>query len=376
MDLSFTEEQEILRKFAQDFLTSKFPKKLVKEIEESDVGYSPEIWKEMAELGWMGLPFPEKYGGTGMTFLDLAVLLEEMGKACMPGPYFSTVILGAFPILDVGTEGQKQEYLPKVTKGEAILTLALTEPSGSYDAASTEVKAVPSGDAWTITGTKLFVPDAHVADYVLCVTQTEEMAKPEEGLTIFIVEAKGPGMGHTALKTMADKLCEVVFDEVKVSKESILGELNQGWNEVKRVINRAEAAKCCQIAGMAQKVLDMTVEYAKERKQFDRPIGSFQAIQHYCADMLIDVEGMRLSTYQAAWKLSEGLPCAEEVAVAKAWAVQAGERVISLAHQVHSAIGVTMEHDLHYYTRRLKASELSFGDIDSYRELVAQGMGL
>jgi alkylation response protein AidB-like acyl-CoA dehydrogenase len=376
MNLSFTEEQEILRKFARDFFTSKLPKKVLKDLEETDSGYSPEIWKEMAELGWMGLPFPEKYGGTGMTFHDLAVLLEEMGKACMPGPYFSTVVLGGFPILDAGTEAQKQEYLPQIAHGKTIFTLALTEPSGSYDAASIKAKAVPEGDSWVISGTKLFVPDANVADYIICVARTDDKAKPENGLTTFIVEAKQSGISHTILNAMSGKLCEVVFDKVKVPKENILGQLNKGWKDIKKAIDRAVVAKCCYMVGITQQVLDMTVEYAKERKQFGRPIGSFQIIQHYCADMLTDVEGMKLSTYQAAWKLSEGLSCAEEVAIARAWAVQAGERVIGLAHQIHGAIGVAIEYDLHYYTRSLKTCELSFGGADVYREIVAQGMGL
>src|SRR4030043_29815 len=342
MNLSFTEEQEILRKFARDFLTSKFPKKVLKELEESEPGYSPEIWKEMAELGWMGLPFPEKYGGTGMTFLDLAVLLEEMGKACMPGPYFSPVVLGGFPILDVGTEAQKQEYLPQIAQGKSIFTLALTEPSGSYDTASIKAKAVPDGDGWVISGTKLFVPDAHVADYILCVARTKDKAEPEEGLTTFIVKAKQPGIGHTVLNAMAGKLCEGVFDGVKVPKENIMGQLNQGWNDIKRVIDRAVVAKCCLTVGITQQVLDMTVAYAKERKQFDRPIGSFQIIQHYCADMATDVDGARLATYQAVWRLSEGLPCNLEVAVAKAWASEASQRVMALAHQIHGAIGYSI----------------------------------
>jgi alkylation response protein AidB-like acyl-CoA dehydrogenase len=376
MNLSFTEEQEILRKFARDFLTSKFPKKVVKELEESEPGYSPEIWKEMAELGWMGLPFPEKYGGTGMTFLDLAVLLEEMGRACMPGPYFSTVVLGGFPILDAGTEPQKQEYLPQIAQGKSIFTLALTEPSGSYDAASIKAKAIPDGDGWAISGTKLFVPDAHVVDHILCVARTDDKAKPEKGLTTFIVKTKQPGIGLTTLNAMSGKLCEIVFDGVKVPKDNILGKLNQGWSDIQKIIDRAVVAKCCYMVGIVQQVLDMTVEYAKERKQFDRPIGSFQIIQHYCADMLTDVEGMRLSAYQAAWKLSQGLPCAEEVAIARGWAVPAGERIMGLAHQIHGAIGVAIEYDLHYYTRSLKACELSFGGADIYREAVAQGMGL
>jgi len=156
----------------------------------------------------------------------------------------------------------------------------------------------------------------------------------------------------------------------------MVGRLNEGWEKTKQIINRAEVAMCCQMAGMSQQVLDMTVEYAKERKQFDRPVGSFQVIQHYCADMFADVEGMKLSSYHAAWKLNEGLPCDEEVAVAKAWAVQAGNRIMSLAHQVFGAIGVTMEYDLHYYTRWLKAAELSFRDASFYQERVAQEMGL
>jgi alkylation response protein AidB-like acyl-CoA dehydrogenase len=375
MNLSFTEEQEILRKFARDFLTSKFPKKVVKDIEESESGYSPDIWKEMTELGWMGLPFPEKYGGTGMTFLDLAVLLEEMGRGAMPGPYFSAVLNG-FHILDVGTEAQKQEYIPRIAQGKAIFALALAEAGGMYDAASIKTKAVPEGDSWIINGTKLFVPNAHVADYILCVARTDDKAKPEKGLTTFIVDAKQPGISHTLLKTMAGKLCEVTFKDVKVPKGNVLGKLNQGWSDIKSVLYRAVLANCFLMVGMAQQVLDMTVDYAKERKQFDRPIGSFQIIQHYCADMLTDVEGMRLSAYQAAWKLSEGLPCAEEIAVTRAWAIQASERIVGLAHQIHGAIGVAIEYDLHYYTRSLKAYELSAGSADFYREVVAQGMGL
>jgi len=377
MDLALSEEQEMLKTMARDFLTDKLPKTVVKEIEESEPGYSPELWKEMAGLGWMGLAFPEKYGGSDMNFLDLAVLLEEMGKACLPGPYFSTVVLGGLTILDIGTEEQKEEYLPKIASGESIFTLALTEPSASYDAGGIETEATAEKDAYIVNGTKLFVPDAHVADYMLVVARTEAKSKAEQGITIFIVDAKSPGISCTVLKTIAnDKLCEVVFDQVKVAKENILGQLNQGWKEVQKIIQRAAVAKCCEMVGCIQQALDMTVDYAKERKQYDRPIGSFQVIQHYCADMATDVDGTRLSAYQAAWMLSEGLPCAKEVAIAKAWAGEACQRVMALAHQIHGAIGVTIDHDLQYYTRRAKAAEVSFGDASFYREIVAQEIGL
>jgi alkylation response protein AidB-like acyl-CoA dehydrogenase len=377
MDLTLSEEQKMLKDMARDFLTDKFPKAVVKEIEESESGYSPEAWKEMAELGWMGLVFPEEYGGAEMTFLDLAMLLEEMGAACLPGPYFSTVMLGGLPILAFGTDAQKQEYLPKIASGELIFTTALTEASAGYRAADVKVTATADGDNYVINGTKLFVPDANVADYMLVVARTGDGAGAEDGITVFIVDAKSPGISTQVLKTIAnDKLCEVVFNQVKVNKESILGELDQGWMVAKAIVEQAAVGKCCEMVGCIQQALDMTIEYAKERKQYDRPIGSFQVIQHYCADMATDVDGTRLSTYQAAWRVSEGLPCTQEVAIAKAWAGQACQRVMALAHQIHGAIGVTIDHDLQYYTRRAKAAEVTFGDTEFYREVVAQEMGL
>ena len=377
MDLSLSEEQEMLKKMARDFLTNRCPKTLVKEMEASEKGYLPELWQEMAGLGWMGLVLPEKYGGGGMSFLDLSVLLEEMGRSCLPGPFLSTVVLGSLPILDIGNEEQKGEYLPKIASGEAIFTLALTEPNAKYDAASIAVKATADNNDYIINGTKLFVPDAHIADYLLCVARTNKLAKSENGITIFLVDAKSPGISCAVLKTIAsDKLCEVVFDQVRVPKKNILGQLDQGWSEVQKIIERAAVAKCCETLGGIQQMLEMTVDYAKERKQFDRPIGSFQVIQHYCANMATDVDGSRFSTYQAAWTLSEGLPCTKEVAIAKAWLSEACKRVTAMAHQIHGAIGVTIDHDLQFYTRRASAAEAAFGDADFYREIIAQEMGL
>jgi len=374
MKLTLSEEQEMLRKTARDFLNDKCSKRFVKQMEESESGYSRDLWQEMAELGWMGLAFPGKYGGGDMSFLDLAVLLEEMGRACLSGPLFATVILGGLSILDIGSEAQKQEYLPKLIRGERVFTLALTEPGyHNYDASSVTVEAIRDDGNYVISGTKLFVPDAHIADYLLCAAKT----KPRSGITIFLVDARNPRIKYTALKTMAgDKLCEVVFGQVPVPAANILGRLNQGRSAVQRIMQRAAVGKCCEMVGNMERVLEMTVDYTKERKQFDRPIGSFQVIQHYCADMATDVDSARFSTYQAAWMLSEGLPCTKEVAVAKAWVGQASQRVFALAHQIHGAIGVTVEHDLHYYTRRAKAAELAFGDADFYREVVAREMGL
>ncbi len=377
MDFSLSEEQEMLKKSARDFLDEKCKKTLVKEMAKDERGYPPALWQEMAGLGWLGLVFPEKTGGSGMSFLDLAVLLEETGRACLPGPFFTSVVLGGLTILDAGTEAQKQAYLPGIANGDTIVTMAITEQEAAYDAADIQVKAVKSGSDFVINGTKLFVPDAHVADQIICAVRTKTSGKSEDGISMFLVDRKSPGITCQALKTIAgDKQFEVVFDKVKVPAERLLGTLDQGWPLVRRAVERAAAARCCEMVGIMQKALEITVAYAKDRKQFSKPIGSFQAVQHHCANMASDVDGARFSTYQAAWKISEGLEASVEVAVAKAWMSEAFNRVITLAHQVHGAIGCTIDHELQYYTKRGKEGELTYGDGDFYRETVARSMGL
>ncbi|MBM3148912.1 MAG: acyl-CoA dehydrogenase [Chloroflexi bacterium] len=377
MDLGLNEQQEMLRRSARDFLQKECPKQLVRQLDASDSGYSPELWRKMAELGWLGLAFPEEYGGNGGSFLDLAVLLEEMGYNILPGPFFSTVVLGGLAILAAGSEQQKKSLLPKIATGELLLTLALTEPSAKYDAASIKTTATAQNDEYVINGTKLFVPDANVAHYILCVARTQPKKNTEDGLTVFLVDSKSPGIKCTLLKTLArDKQCEVVFDNVHVPRENIIGKLNKGWPIVSDIIQKATVAKCAEMVGGAQAALEMSVKYAKERVQFNRPIGSFQAIQHYCANMVTDVDGSRFITYKAAWKVSEGLPATYDVAVAKAWTGEAYARVTLLAHQIFGAIGFTMDHDMHLYYRRAKAGEIAFGDSDFQRAIVAQEMGL
>jgi alkylation response protein AidB-like acyl-CoA dehydrogenase len=377
MDLGLSEEQEMLRKSARDFLQKECPKRLIRQLDESDEGYSSELWDKMAELGWMGLVFPEKYGGSGRSFLDLAILLEEMGYNIVPGPFFSTVVLGGLTILAAGSEKQRKQFLPKIARGEMILSLALTEPSASYDAASVKTEAIARDGEYVIRGTKLFVLNANVADYILCVARTRRTNNPEDGFTLFLVDAESPGLECALLKTLArDKQCEVVFDNVTVSERSVVGKRDEGWSVVKDILQKAAVAKCAEMVGGAQAALDMAVNYAKERVQFGRPIGSFQAIQHYCADMAMDVSGSRFVTYKAAWKVSEGLPAALDAAIAKAWVSEAYGRVALSAHQIFGAIGFTMDHDIHLYYRQAKASEIIFGGADFHRAVVACELGL
>jgi alkylation response protein AidB-like acyl-CoA dehydrogenase len=376
MDPRLSEEQDILQKSARDFLAEKCPKSYVKEMEKDENGYSPELWKEMADLGWMGLAFPESYGGSGMTFLDLAVLLEEMGRACLPGPFFSTVVLGGLTILDTGSDEQKQKYLPQIASGKAIFTLALTEADGKYEAKSIKTTATADKDDYIINGTKLFVPDANVADYFLCAARTDEKSKGEEGITIFIVDAKSPGISTTVLKTIArDKQCEVVFKQVRVPKENILGKLNQGWGAIQKTIERAAIAKCCEMVGGMQAALDMTVAYVKERVQFDVPVGVFQAVQHHCVYMLVYAEGSRAAAYDAAWRVSTGRPYSDEAAITKAWVSDAYYQVVTLGTQAHGGVAIIEDHDMPIYYRRAKAAELAFGDARFHRKTVARKMG-
>ena len=377
MDLGLNEEQEMLKKSAREFLSKECPKKLVREMDESDTGLSKELWKKMAELGWMGLPFPEKYGGNGGSLLDLTVLLDEMGYNIVPGPFFSTVVLAGFTLLVAGSEKQKEYYLGKICSGDMIMTLALTGIEGTYSPAALDMEAKASGGHYILNGTKMFVPDANVADFILVVVRTEKSSKPEDGISIFIVDAKSAGLKVTQLITLGrDKLCEVAFKDVKVPADNLVGKLNGGWPVVQSILRKATVSKCAEMVGGAQASLDMAVSYAKERVQFNRPIGAFQAIQHYCANMVTDVDGSRFITYKAAWTESEGLPAEMEVSMAKAWTSEAFKRVAVLAHQIFGAIGFTMDHDMHLYFRRAKAAEIAYGDADLHRENVAVQMGL
>jgi alkylation response protein AidB-like acyl-CoA dehydrogenase len=377
MDFALSEQQEMLRNTARDFLAKECPKSLVREMEQDEKGYSPELWKKMAELGWMGLVFPEAYGGSGLSSLDFTTLLEEMGRALVPGPFLSTVVCGGLTILRWGSEEQKRELLPRIAKGELILSLALTEASASYDAADITVRAVPEGDDYVISGTKLFVADAQVADYLLCVTRTKDGDDKQKGLTLFLVDAKRPGISCTLLKTFtADKQCEVVFDKARVPKSNMLGELDRGWEIVEDITEQAAFALCPWMVGGAQQVLEMSTNYAKERVQFGRPIGSFQAIQHKCADMATDVAGARDIIYQTAWKLNEGLLCKKDVSIAKAWTCEVYRKACVEGVQIHGGIGITQDHDMQLYYRRAKAMEIAFGDADYHLELVAREMGL
>ena len=374
MDLGLTEDQEMLRSMAREFIEQETPRTFVRDMEEDDRGFTAEMWQKIAQVGWLGLIVPEEHGGTGQSLVDLGILMEEVGHGVMPGPFFNTALV-TVGILDAGSDAQKAEYLPRIAAGDLIATAAILEPYSRLDANGINLQATASGDSYTLNGTKMFVENAHAADYLLVAARTG--GSGEDGVTLFLVDAQSNGVSVDKLKTIAtDNQCEVTFNNVSVPAANVLGEAGNGWSVLRLLLQKGAALRCTQMVGALQEVLDMTVEYVKNRVQFGRPIGSFQAIQHYCANMATDVDGSRFITYQAIWRLGEGLPSDLEVSSAKAWVSDSAQRVAATAHQCHGAIGFTQEHDLQLFTRRLKAWEVSFGDGDYHRERVAQAMNI
>ncbi len=375
MDLKLTEEQELIKSSVRNFLKKECPSTLVRALEEDPQGYSPKLWKQMADLGWMGICFPTQYGGTGMSFQDLCIVIEERGFFRLLDPFLSTVVLCGLAIERFGTEAQKSEYLPDIASGSRIMTYAELEDGATWGSSRVETTAQAEVGGYVLNGTKLFVPYAHVADDLLVVARTS--GSSEDGVTLFLVDAREPGVSFEPLETIgSDHQQKLTFENVRVAEEKILGPKEEGRTIAGAVNQWGTAAKCAEMVGGAQRVLEMTLEYAKQREQFGRPIGSFQAVQHHLANMAIDVLSSRFIAYRAVWSVSQGMDASEEVSVAKAWVSDAYQRVCALGHQVHGAIGFTREYDLQLFYRHAKAADLAFGDGDYHRELVALQLGL
>jgi alkylation response protein AidB-like acyl-CoA dehydrogenase len=379
MDIGFSEEQELLHDTARKFLDSACTTKFVRERMATAEAMTPEFWGQLAEQGWLGINFPEEDGGSGLGLVDLVVLMEEMGRAVMPGPYLATVLLGGAAIRVVGSPAQRREYLPRIAEGRLKATLAAIEPNARWDASGVMMNAQPMRGGFSLSGTKLFVPDAHLADIIVVAARTRDGSTMEDGVSLFLVPKDATGLRIELMPSIDDtrKLCEVRFDNVAVPQTALLGELHQGWPGLARVYDAASVALAAEMCGGAQRVLDMTVEYAKLRVTFGKPIGSYQGVKHKCADMLVEVENAKSLTYYAAWAIDENAPDASlAVSMAKACASDASRKVSNAGIQLHGGIGMTWEHDLHLYMKRAKASEVAFGDATWHRERVASLMNV
>ena len=368
MDLGFNEEQQSLKASARKFLAKECTPALLRQLEADARGFPRALWEQMAQLAWLSLPFAEPYGGLGADLVTLAALVEELGRACDPTPYLSTVVACGLLLQDAASEAQKRAILPRIGRGEAVVSLAVLETEGRYAPGSIGLSAEVQGSAFVLNGIKLFVDNAHIADHLLVAARTASGPDPAHGITLLLVDPKSAGISLSPLPSLGHgKLFEVRFDGVTVPRENVVGTTHDAWPHLAATIKRTAAIQCAAAVGGAQRVLEMAVDYVKVRVQFDKPIGSFQAVQHHCANMWMDVETAWLATYQAICELNEGRPADEQIAIAKAWASEAYTRTCLTAHQLHGGIGFMMEYDLQLWTRQAKALEAAWGSPDWYR---------
>jgi alkylation response protein AidB-like acyl-CoA dehydrogenase len=368
MDFDLSKPQRLLKESARDFLARECQPGRVRELMATDTAHDQELWQAIADQGWMGMMIPEEQGGLGLGLVDMAVIAEEMGRACLPGAFLSTLFASAL-IERAGSAEQRAKYLEPIAAGELKATVALLETGANWDVDAVKLEAAHRDGSFSLTGKKLFVPDAGVADLLICV------ARDGEGLALLPVERDAHGLNIKPMPSMdaTRKVNEVVFDGVIVTKANALGADGDTGGALRSALEVAIVALCAEMVGGMQWVLDTTVEYAKTRQQFGRPIGSFQAVQHQCADMLLMMESARSAAYYAAWALTESDPAASlAVSIAKAYCSDVYREVGNRGVQVHGGIGFTWEHDLQLYYKRGKSSETLFGDAAFHRERIAR----
>jgi len=379
MNLAFDEAQEELRSQARAFLAEHSGSEQVRAAMASERGFDAGVWKQLsAELGWTALPIPEVYGGLELGPVELVALAEVMGEALLCAPFFSSVCLGAQALLVAGSEAQKREYLPAIAEGAMLATVALLEPNGREGADGIETIARRAGAEWVLSGSKRHVVDGHCAD-LLVVPARSEGSKGSEGVSLFLVPSGSGGLERRALPTLDQtrRQAELGLREVRVGEDALLGEEGGGWPALEKIRDLAALALSAEQVGGAQRCLDLSVAYAKERVQFGRPIGSFQAIQHKCADMMIAVEAARSGVYWAACLAAEGAPDFPIASsLAKCTASEAFFRCAAESIQIHGGVGFTWEYDVHLYFKRARSSESLLGHPAWHRERVARHLGL
>jgi len=376
MDFRLNKEQEMFRRSARDFLKAQCDTVKVRELLASDTGFDKKLWKKMARLDWMAILIPEEFEGVGLTLLDQGILCEEFGRAAMPGPMFANT-MGTLAIAGGGNQSQKANLLPAVAMGKKILTFALDEPEVQFAPAHVSVRAEKTSGGYTVSGTKLYVPYAHLADRIITVVRTAGELGDPEGLSLFMINRDAPGISLEELVTTAeDKQFAVGFDKVVVPEEDRLGPPDGAFDILKAVLAQSAALQCAEMVGGAEKELEMTASYTKERVQFGRPLGAFQAVQHRLADMYIAVQGARWSTYNALWRLSEGLDADRETAIAKYFVSKAVSEVAYSAQQLHGGMGIDIDYDLHLYYKRAKAFEVKLGTQNQHLGALESALGL
>ena len=374
MDILPSEEEQMLKNVAREFLEAEVSTALVREMELDGLGYPPALWKQMADLGWLGMSIPEQFGGQGLPITYLGLILEEAGRVMAPVPLHSTMV-AALTLAAIGTDQQKQDILPAVSDGSMVLTWAVQERDARLIPDAIELDAKADGDGWILNGTKMFVDNFVVAERCLIAARTSPKSGSSQGISLFIVDPNGNGVNQTALVTLAKyKQSRVDFKDHRIERTALVGELDEGWPLVEAMLDRGTALLCCQMVGAARKDAEMAIEYAKNRVAFGRPIGSFQSVQHMLADMLLHVDGGEMLTFAALWKMDEGLPASVEVSQAKAFCNEKCESVVRTSQVIHGGIGFMMEFDLHLWFRRVTSWSLRLGTTYDHRARIASAL--
>ncbi|HIF44123.1 MAG TPA: acyl-CoA dehydrogenase [Dehalococcoidia bacterium] len=374
MDILPTEEEQMLKNVAREFLEAEVSTALVREMELDGLGYPPALWKQMADLGWLGMSLPEQYGGQGLPLVYLGLIIEEIGRVMAPVPLHSTMV-AALTIDSDGTDQQKQDILPAVADGKMVLTWAVHERDARLIPEAMNLEAKADGDGWILNGTKMFVDNFVVAQRCLVACRTSPASDANQGISLFLVDPNGTGVNQTALVTLAkDKQSRVDFKDHRIESAALVGEIDQGWPIIEAMLDRGTALLCCQMVGAARKDSEMAIEYAKNRVAFGRPIGSFQSVQHMLADMLLHVDGGEMLTFEALWKMDQGLPASVEVSQAKAFCNEKCESVVRTSQVIHGGIGFMMEFDLHLWFRRVTAWTMRMGTTYDHRAKIASAL--
>ena len=374
MDVLLSEEEQMVKNLAREFLEGECPPSLARAMEQDDLGYPPGLWKQMADLGWFGMSLPETYGGQGLPLAYLGIVMEEVGRAIAPVPFHSTMV-AALAINAHGSEQQRRELLPGVSSGSTILTWAFNERDPRFLPHTIQARAIADGDDFILSGTKMFVDNFNSAEkcLVVCRTGAYSEENPKDGISLLLVDTNAQGVSHVPLTTLAkDKQSIVTFDEVRIPASNLVGQQDQGWEPAQDMLDRGAALLCAQMVGAARKDAEMGIEYAKNRVAFGRPIGSFQSIQHLCADMTIWIDGCQLLTYEALWKMDQGLPAGLEVSQAKAFCNDKCEAAVRSSQVIHGGIGFMMEFDLHLWFRRVSAWTMRMGTTFEHRSRIAR----
>jgi alkylation response protein AidB-like acyl-CoA dehydrogenase len=377
MDLGLTEAQELLKTTAANFIQQEYPKETLIALETTPTGVTPELFRKVADLGWFGIIIPEAYGGEERSFTDAAVLYEELGRGPVPGPFFSSSVLGALTVLHGGTEEQKRDLLPQVARGERVLSLAVTEPHYGWRPETVQMRASLQRGSYTLNGVKLFVHDAQAATHLVCAVRT---APPNNGtssgITLLIVDAKTPGVTIRTLPGWMSQVDEVHFTNVQIPATAVLGETpGQGWEALEAAALQAIPILCAYQVGSCQTVFDMAVAYSRTHVQFGQPIGRFQRVQDHIITMVNHLDAARWTTYEALWKLDTGRPAAASVHLAKAVTSEAYLKVCDSGHEVHAGVGVIREYGLTLHTQRSRTLYHLLGDPRYHRRHLADALG-